>query len=402
MNSLRWFLTAAIAAYACVLAVHHATPTDRALPLLAVAVTLCAAVSYSPVMRGVLLLIGAEIAIAEETMRLLAFGAVVAGAVGVAMVGRSNRGPSSGLRPPFDSLRAGSSPRMRGEGQQSLPVIEVFSRGERLVAPRPAEGGEGGRRPDERTAAVTITILTTVLLRWIPFENVQLGRELLLLGLCAAIVLVLGRTPFAMMIAVVTALATPAIPLRTLALPLIVLVMAVPARLFGIGRVRLVWPSTVIVAFTLLFFAWSGVVARAFPFFLREAAPELPRHPLAMALAPGESVTLEVPRDARSLIVSGANVAHFRRGAILGRIEPGPLEVRIGDAADWGALRREIAYGARNPLPRDPAGRIRGHGYNAWLDGAGRVPLPRGARSIRVTGDASLPPNATLQVEGFE
>lgn len=387
MNLLRWFLTAAIAAYACVLAVHHATPIDRALPLLAVAVTLCAAVSYSPVLLGALLLIAAEIAIVDETMRLLAFGAVVAAAVGVAMSGRA-------------TLR-----RMPREGQPnstSSPEVEVFSRGERIVAPRAAERGEGGRRAGDGPATVTITILTIVLLRWIPFDNVQLGRELFLLAVCAAIVRVLGRTPFAMMIAVVTALATPAIPLRTLALPLIVLVMAVFARLFGIARVRLVWPSTIVVAFALLFFAWSGVVARAFPFFVRAAAPAVPRHPVAAALAPGESMTLDVPEHATSLIVSGANVAHFRRGTILGRIEPGPLEVRIGDAADWGALRREIAYGARNPLPRDPAGKIRDYGYRAWLDGAGRVPLPRGARTIRVTGDPSLPANASLQVEGFE
>jgi hypothetical protein len=123
---------------------------------------------------------------------------------------------------------------------------------------------------------------------------------------------------------------------------------------------------------------------------------------VGIALAPAKSLTLNVPEQATSLIVSGANVAHFRRGALLGRIEPGGIEVRIGDAADWGALRREHAYGAHNPLPHDPAGIIRGYGYNAWLAGAGRVALPRGARTIRVTGDASLPANASLQVEGFE
>jgi hypothetical protein len=53
-------------------------------------------------------------------------------------------------------------------------------------------------------------------------------------------------------------------------------------------------------------------------------------------------------------------------------------------------------------LPRDPAGHIREYGYAAWLDGAGRLPLPPGTRTIVVTVDAALPPGALLQVEGFE
>ena len=78
MTQLRWLLTAAIAAYACHLAVHHATPIDRALPFLAVIVTVVAAVSYPSLMTGVVLLVIAEIAIVDEGMRLLAFGAILA------------------------------------------------------------------------------------------------------------------------------------------------------------------------------------------------------------------------------------------------------------------------------------------------------------------------------------
>jgi len=151
----------------------------------------------------------------------------------------------------------------------------------------------------------------------------------------------------------------------------------------------------------MLFFAWSGVVARAFPYFLRRAEPERPRHVVNHALAANVSTTLEVPEHATSLIVSGANVARMPRGTPLGKIEPGGRIVRIGDTSDWGYLRREHFYGARNPMPRDPAGKLRGHGYAAWVDGAGRVPLST-ARVIRVTGDASLPPGASIQVEGFE
>ena len=76
--------------------------------------------------------------------------------------------------------------------------------------------------------------------------------------------------------------------------------------------------------------------------------------------------------------------------------------MRIGDIADWGYMRRDAWNHAHNPLPRQPVGRVRDYGYAAWVDGAGRIPLPKGARTIRVTADASLPPGASLQVEGFE
>ncbi len=342
MNRLQWIIAAALSALACQLCVQHDTPIDHALPLLAVAVTFAAAASYPSVMTGVPLLVLSEIAIADFGVRYLVFGLIVAGAVA-----------GCGMR----------------------------------VA---------------RASAPVLAIVAIVVLRWIPLSEVRVGRELFLLAICAAIVFVLGRSPFAVMVAVVTALITPAIPLRTLAVPLLVLVVAVIARTFGMPRWKLTWPSAMVVAFALVFFAWSGLVARAFPFFLRRAVPELPRHPVTVALKPRESLTLEVPENTRSLIVSGANVAELRRGAELGFLEPGAIPIRIGDAADWGAFRREQAYGSRNPLPHDFAGRVRGFGYTTWIDGAGRIPLPSNARTIHVTAAASLPADAALQVEGFE
>ncbi|HYO79351.1 MAG TPA: hypothetical protein VE010_22995 [Thermoanaerobaculia bacterium] len=361
MNQFRWILSAAISAYACHLAVHHATPIDRALPLLAVAVTFCAAVSYPAVLLGVPLLVGVSIIEPDDRVRLLAYGAVIAAAFAVAL---AHRQQSDDAHAPFIARQ---------------------------------------RRRSWSTLGMTVSAI--VLLRWIPFADVQLGRELFLLGACAAIVFVLKRTPFAIAIAVLTALFTPAVPLRTLAIPLLVLVVAMAARAFGMPRFELVWPSAMVLAFALLFFAWSGVVARAPGYFLKRASLDVHRHQVAVALAPRESLELDVPEHAASLIVSGANVAHLRRGAVLGRIDAAghdPIDVRIGDAADWGAMRREQAYGSRNPAPRNPAGRIRGFGYNAWVDGAGRVALPPGARFIRVTGADSLPAGASLQVEGFE
>jgi hypothetical protein len=344
LENLRWIAAAALSAYACHLAVHQTTPIDQALPLLALAVTFLAWLSYPAVMLGVPLLIVAEIAFPDEQLRLLAFGAIVAAAMGCGLSAR---------------MRAGS--------------------------PRP----------------LVITVIAIVLLRWIPLDHVLLGRELFLLAIAVAIVFVLGRTPFAVAVAVIAALVTPAVPLRTLAFPLAVLLIAAAARTFGLPALRLTWPSTVVLAFVVLFFPWSGIVARAFPYFLREAKPPARRTQID-ALAPNKSASYDVPDGAKSIIVSGANVAHLRRGALLGRIEPGGIDVRIGDAADWGYLRREHWYRAHNPLPRDAAGTIREYGYAAWIDGAGRVALPRGARKIRVTADAALPADASLQVEGFE
>jgi hypothetical protein len=352
LNQVRWLLTAVVAAYACHLAVHHATPIDRALPFVAAIVTLVAAVSYPSLMLAVPLLVVAEIAIPNEGTRLLALGVVVAGVFGTAQM-------------------EWPSPLRRGE------KVPKADEGPLLLA----------------TAAI-------LLLRWIPFSDVHLGRELFLLAVAALIVLILDRTPFAVAIAVIVVLITPAIPLRTLLLPVAVLLVAILAKLFGMPKVRLAWPSTIVLAFVMLFFAWSGVVARAFPYFLKPARAEVPRHTIAYALPAAETRLLAVPDGATSLIVSGANVAHMTRGTLLGTIDARPI--RIGDAADWGYLRRDHFYGTRNPLPADPAGKLRGYGYAAWVDGAGRVPLTPRARVIRVTADAALPAGASLQVEGFE
>jgi hypothetical protein len=352
LENLRWIAAAALSAYACSLAVQQTTPIDAALPLIAVAVTVLAWLSYPALMLGVPMLIVAEICVPDETTRLLAFGAIVAACVACANVGRASARP-------------------------------------------PAEGRAEAR-------PTFIALIAVILLRWIPLDRVQWGREIVLLILTAGIVIVLGRTPFAVFVGVMTALFTPAIPMRTLAVPVAVLLVAAAARTFGLPALRLAWPSAMGLAFFMLFFAWSGIVARAFPYFLREPTVQKERWHVGHALPANVSRTYEVPDHAKALILSGANVAHFRRGAVLGRIEPGGIIVRIDDAADWGYLRREAWHRAHNPLPYHSAGKIRDYGYEAWVDGAGRIPLPRGARTIRITADAKLPADASLQVEGFE
>ncbi|HUR80622.1 MAG TPA: hypothetical protein VM733_07640 [Thermoanaerobaculia bacterium] len=351
MEHLRWIAAAALSAYACHLAVHAATPIDAALPLIAIAVTFLAWLTYPELMLGVPMLIVAEIALPDEHVRLLTVGAIVAACMVVANAGWASARPSPG--------RAEARP--------------------------------------------TFIALTAVLfLRWIPLAHVLWFRELVLLALTVAIVLVLGRTPFAVLVAVITALITPAVPMRTLIVPILVLIIAAAARTFGLPRLRLTWASSIVLGFVMLFFAWSGIVARAFPYFLKEPYAQKARWHVGHALVANDSRVYEVPWNAKALILSGANVADFRRGAVLGRIEPGHIVVRIDDAADWGYLRRDAFHKAHNPLPRVPAGRIRDYGYAAWVDGAGRIALPKGARVIRVTADAKLPEGASLQVEGFE
>jgi hypothetical protein len=318
-----------------------------------VLVTICAAVSHPAVQGAVPLLLVAEIAVPDETTRLLAFGVVLAAAWSAAVI---------------------------------------------MVIPSVEERGRPGRRIPGRLAPVVIALSAVVLLRWIPLAEVLWMRELLLLALTAVIVIALRGTPLGIAVAVLIALLTPAVPLRTLVLPLVVLVAAALLR----PKVKLTIPSVGAVAVALTFFAWSGIAARAFPYLLKAPRTMGERHLVNAALASNRSVTVDVPDGATALIVSGANVPRFRRGYLLGTIEPGAIPIRIGDVSDWGYLRRETFYASRNPLPRDPAGRVRGYGYSAWLDGGGRVALPHGARTIRVTADAHLPADAFLQVEAFE
>ncbi|HJQ40178.1 MAG TPA: hypothetical protein VKB93_23795 [Thermoanaerobaculia bacterium] len=346
MKHVQWIIAAAASAFACHFAVVHTTPVDRALPFIGVVLALLA-FDNAALLVAVPALMVAEVAIADEAMRLTALGVVIAASICGA----------AGFSPPTRS---------------------------------------GGLKP-----AAPLVVASLFLLRWIPMPDHPV-REVALIVIALAITFVLGRTPFAVAAGVIAALLTPAVPLRTLALPLLVLFVAALARLMGMPRLRLALPSAIALGLAFVFFAWSGLVARAFPYFLKTPHPLGEKYLVNAALAASQSATLFVPDDARALIVSGANVPRLRRGARLGVIEPGNIAVRIGDAADWGYLRRDQFYGSRNPLPRDPAGSVREYGYAAWIDGAGRVPLPRGARTIRVTADAALPPGASLQVEGFE
>ena len=240
-----------------------------------------------------------------------------------------------------------------------------------------------------------------VLLRWIPWADVRILRELLVLGGALAILWALRHTPgpIAISIAIVAALVTPAFPLRAIAVPYLVAVLVVIAR---VERVRAPLVGTAICAAVVALFPWSGIVARGLPFLLMRHGGDAPREEIRIALAPGESFDVWLPPHSQSLIVSGANVSRMRRGTVVGWIEPGHVALRIGDIADWGYMRRDHFFSSRNHLPRDPAGKIRDYGYSAWIDGAARIPLPVPTGTIRVSADPHLPAAARLQIESLE
>ena len=259
-------------------------------------------------------------------------------------------------------------------------------------------------RPEiELRRALFFTASAIVLVRWIPWRDVRPTRELLVMIGALLIVYAFRRervvTPIAIAVAIVSALVTPAIPLRTVALPYIVALIAAISR---VERVRLDLAGAAICAAVLAVFPWSGIAARGLPYLFSRHVEDAPRHDIRTALAPGESINVWLPPYSESLIVSGANVARLQKGTTLGWIEPGHVAVRIGDAADWGYMRREHFFAARNHLPRDPAGKIRDYGYSAWVDGAARIALPRRRGTIRVTAEPRLPKDARMQVEAVE
>jgi len=251
--------------------------------------------------------------------------------------------------------------------------------------------------------ALFFTTTALVLVRWLPSRDARMFRELLVLGGAWLIVAAFQRQrvvgPIAIAVAIVAALFTPAIPLRTIALPYVVAILAAIAH---VRNVRFNIAGSAICAFVLALFPWSGIVARGASYVATRHRNVQPREGIYAALPAGQSIDVWLPQYAESLIVSGSNTSRLRPGTILGWIEPGHVAIRIGDASDWGYMRREHFFAARNGLPRDPAGKIRDYGYSAWIDGAGRVALPVRRGTIRVAADSRLPRGAMLQVESVE
>ena len=131
-------------------------------------------------------------------------------------------------------------------------------------------------------------------------------------------------------------------------------------------------------------------------------APPSPRaRTIGVALAASQSIDVAVPPGTKRAIVvaSGANVARLKEGRAIGSVNDTPI--RIGDVADFGFMRREQFFTARNPLPARPVADIRGYGQAAFLYGAGFVVVP-GAESLHISAAPDLPANARLQVESVD
>lgn len=351
------------------------TPIDAALPVVALILAFVAwlvreSAAFYAVACAVPVLIGVSIAAPDERTRLVAFGLIAAAAFGGALYG-----------------------------------VEWMS---------------SARAAGFALAAVAI-------IRWIARERVEQRRELLIAIGCVLITLACRGRNLGIALAVLAALVTPAIPVRTVAIPYIAAFVCwiafiarsvqrvasrdseerveEPARrsLLAVRSPSVVVEavSTIVIAAVVLTFPWSGVAARALPTFWR-AQPAGERIPLNWALVPGQSVWLDLPSGADALVVSGANALDFRGGRVIGRIDPGATPIRIGEVADWGYARRDQFWKSHNSLPKNPAGSIRDYGYDAWIDGAGRVPLPAGVVRIRITAERSLPADARLQVEAIE
>lgn len=365
-EAVLWLAATALAVYAAARAVRFDTPIDRALPFVVVIIAAWAWCVrrtrwWPAVQLAILIAIAFEMMPLSEAARFAGISLSVAAAFAAALL-----------------------------AEPEIP----FARGAFDVAS------------------------VVVLLRWIPFGDVQLFRELLVLAGALLVLAAFRRapagalrlrsgqapapysvTPIGVAAAIIAALLPPAIPLRTVALPYAIAFLAwiVRAR-----RVRGDLLGTALCAAVMAMFPWSGIVARGLPFLLKQDREERPREGIHAALAPSESFEIRLPPSAESLIVSGANVSRLPRGTTLGWIEPGHVALKIGDLADWGYMRRQHFFASRNHLPRHPAGSLRDYGYSAWIDGAARVRLPVGAGTIRVITNPHLPPSALLQIEAVE
>ena len=382
---LRWLGFALLSAVACAV-VAQTSPVDRALPFLAVGIAFCgwlirdsrwvgAAEVAIPVLIATTLFVG------DERTRVMIFGAVVAAVFAVAVAAAA------------------------------------------------------------RTFAndVLLTIAGTLLLRWIPFRDVVLWRELIVIvGALAVLVALHDRGPMHIAVALAVALITPVFPGRAMVYPFILaavlsvsrsgvaqailpalflifasfdryshaalwIVAAIAVAIPILRRVRIPAYALAIGLFAL--WPWSGIVARAFPQFLLGDPPSARHEVVGLALGAAESVSIDVPEHVSSVgvITSGANVVRMRPGRIVGRIDSGSAhrDLRIGDIADFGFLRREQFFFSRNTVPRQPTDDIRGYGQTAWLHGAGRVTVPA-APEVRITAARDLPPAARLQIESVD
>ena len=386
------------------------TPIDSSLPIVIALVLVCAWVARgtrwcAAVQCAVPLLIVAAMTIADERTRLLAYGVIVALAWGVAAL-----------------------------------AVERW---------RPA-GWLGGVSPPSMVLA-TVGI---VFLRWIPLHEVHVVKELIVLAGSIALLFAIprrrdaaepaGATP-ALLAVLFVAVVTPISPGKMAFFPFAVALLAfltrklpplavaavlLTAAFFAryslatiyiaaaivfllplLERIRPLTYAAALVVFAL--WPWSGIIARALPVALHYEPVDGYSRPVTSALAASESLPLGVPPHVRHVVItaSGGQMARLKPGRIAGTIEATDVrgrlskrEIRIGDVADFGFLRREQFLGARNPFPNFSPGEIRGYGQEAWVYGSGRTALACAAdiATLRIVAAPNLPRDAHLQIDAIE
>jgi hypothetical protein len=296
----------------------------------------------------------------------------------------------------------------------------------------------GGLKP-----AAPLVIIGIVLFRWLPTSDLELLRELIVLaGALAVLAALRERSPLAVLAVLAVAAVTPIHPGRAMLFPFVVaLLLLVPGRLvvglvllaaipfarpsvaslFVCAALALLLPLVARVrplayAAALALFAmwpWSGVVARGLPLAWRFDPPAGRLRAINASLGSAESAKVDLPPRVRRVVVtaSGENIPRLRAGKPLGSIvakaRDGRVctrELRVGDVADFGFLRREQFFSSRNPLPRRTPFDVYGSGATSFVKGNGRVAVACGGADLAslAFAAAGLPKGARLQIESIE
>jgi hypothetical protein len=403
-SDLEWLAFAVIAAIACRFVAIDDTPIDRHLPFVIVLIAVCGYVAArwaAAIQMSIVLLLVAAMFLPDERVRLLTYGFIVAAAFA-------------------GSVAPAASPA------------------------GPPAAGPAAKQPASGRRYLVLTMAGVLLLRWIPFADVLLWRELVVvMGAATVLVAYRDRTPLAIAAALAVAVVTPVFPGRMLLFPFFVaaliavrvpwlgfafiaaayyarysiailcVVTAIALFASPVSRTWLRVPTYAAAIALLALWPWSGLVARAFPRFLIASPPPEGEQPVWVALGRGQSVSIDAPphKHAVAITASGANAASMPEGRVMGSVEvlgrTGDIirrQIRIGDIADFGFMRREHFFASRNPPPRHPIDDVKGYGQAAWLHTAGWMVIgsPDEIASLHFSAARDLPPAVRLQIEAVD
>jgi hypothetical protein len=413
------------------------TPIDADLPLVIALVLVCAWVARgtrwsAAVQCAVPLLIVVMMTLTNERTRLFGYGVVVAAAYGitaVASAGSAERrrpaGWPGGVSPPYIVLTVVGIVLLRWIPLRDVRVIRelvVLAGSIALLFAMPRRrdaAGPAGETPAFLIAVLAVAVTTPVRAGAMTFFPFAVA---LLVLVCRGLAISWSRGNRSdadgetarlgdrMSLAVAALLLVCAFFARY-SLATVYVAAAIVFFVPVIDRLRPLTYAAAMVVFAL--WPWSGIVARALPLVRNYEPPSGETRPIAVALASAESLPIPVPPHVREVVVttSGAQVARFRSGRVIGAIEATDLRgrvtmrpIRIGDVADFGFARREQFFGSRNPLPRFSPGEIRDYGASAWVWGAGRTKITctSDIATLRVVAAADLPPQSHLQVDSVE